>query len=72
MHRARSISIALFSTGSFAGASRVTAAEHNSPPSASHEVNVMWQVANALAAGSEAIEDLRVPPIEHFQPDRLG
>ena len=67
MHHARSIFIALFLAGSFAGASPASAAEcHTSPPAArSHEVNVMRQVAIALAAGSEATEDLRGPPSEH-------
>ena len=72
MHYARSIFIALFLAGSFAGASPATAAEHTSPSSARrHEVNVMRQVAMALAAGSEAIEDLRGPPSEHSNLDRL-
>jgi hypothetical protein len=72
MHYARSIFIALFLAGSFAGASPATAAEHNWPPSArSHEVNVMRQVAIAVASGSEAIEDLRSTPIEHSNLDRL-
>ena len=72
MHHARSNFIALFLAGSFAGASPATAAEHTSPPSArSHEVNVMRQVAMALAAGSEAIEDLRGPPSEYSNLDRL-
>ena len=73
MHHARSNFIALFLAGSFAGASPATAAEHTSPPSArSHEVNVMRQVAMALAAArSEAIEDLRGAPIDHSNLHRL-
>jgi len=43
-----------------------------SPPLAtSHEVNVLRQVAIALAAGSDAMQDLRGPPIENSNLDRL-
>ena len=72
MGNTRSFFIVLFLAGSFAGASPATAAEHTSPSSArSHEVNVIRQVAMAVAAGSEAIEDLRGPPSEHSNLDRL-
>jgi hypothetical protein len=72
MRNARSFFIVLFLAGSFAGASPATAAEHTSPPSAtSHEVNVVRQVAIALAAGSDAVQDLRGPPIENSNLDRL-
>lgn len=37
----------------------------------SHEVNVLRQVAIALAAGRDAIQDLRGPPIENSNLDRL-
>jgi hypothetical protein len=73
MRNARSFFIVLFLAGSFAGASPATPAEHTSPPSArSHEVSVVRQVAMALAAGSEAIEALRGPPIENSNLDRLN
>lgn len=49
------------------------AAEDASPPSVtSHEVNVLRQVAAALATGSDAIQDLRGPPIENSNLDRLN
>jgi|SRR5215468_9559219 F-type H+-transporting ATPase subunit alpha len=60
MHNARSFFIALFLACSFAGASPATEAEHTSPPAVtSHEINVVRQVAIALAAGSDAVQDLR-------------
>ncbi|HEY7321207.1 MAG TPA: hypothetical protein VIE89_26870 [Candidatus Binatia bacterium] len=69
---ARSFLKVLFLVGSLAGASPAIAAEDSSPPSAtSYEVNVLRQVAIALAAGSDAIEDLRGPPIENSNLDRL-
>jgi hypothetical protein len=72
MHNARSFLTVLFLAVSFTGASRAIAAEDTSPPSVtSHEVNVIRQVAIALAAGRDAIQDLRGPPIEHSNLDRL-
>jgi hypothetical protein len=72
MHDARSFLTVLFLAGSLAGATRAIAAEGPSPPSVtSHEVNVVRQVAIALAAGTDAIQDLRGPPIEHSNLDRL-
>jgi hypothetical protein len=72
MHDARSFFIALFLACSFEVASPATEAEHTSPPAVtSYEVNVLRQVAIALAAGSDAIQDLRGPPIENSNLDRL-
>jgi hypothetical protein len=72
MHNARIIFIVLFLAVSFAGASRAIAAEDTSPPSGtSQEVNVLRQVAIALAAGRDAVQDLRGPPIENTTLDRL-
>jgi hypothetical protein len=72
MRNARSFLTVLFLVGGLAGATRAIAAEDTSPPSVtSQEVNVLRQVAIALAAGSEAIKDLRGPPIEHSNLDRL-
>ena len=71
MH-ARSFLSFLFLVGSLAGASPAIAAEDTSPPSAtSYEVNVLRQVAFALAAGRDAIQDLRGLPIENSNLDRL-
>jgi hypothetical protein len=72
MYDARLFLTFLFMVGSLAGARTSIAAEDTSPPSAiSHAVNVVRQVAIALAAGSDAIEDLRGPPIENSNLDRL-
>jgi hypothetical protein len=72
MHHARSFLTVLLLVGSLAGATRAIAAEDTSPPSVtSHEVNVLRQVAIALATGSDAIQDLRGPPIENSNLDRL-
>ena len=72
MRNARSFLTVLFLVSSLAGALPAVAAEDSSPPSAmSHEVNVLRQVAIALAAGSDAIQDLRGPPIENSNLDRL-
>ena len=69
MHHAISFLTVLFLVGSLAGATRAIAAEDTSPPSVtSHEVNVLRQVAIALAAGDHAI---RGPPIENSNLDRL-
>ncbi len=73
MHRARSFLKVLFLVGSLAGATRAIAAEDTSPPSVtSHEVSVLRQVAAALAAGTDAIQGLRGPPIENSNLDRLN
>jgi hypothetical protein len=72
MSKARSFFIVLLLAGSFTGGSRAIADEGPSPPSVtSHEVNVVRQVAIALAAGREAIQDLRGPAIENSNLDRL-
>ena len=72
MRNARSFFIVLFLAGSFAGAWPAIAAEVTSPPSVtSNPVNVVRQVAIALAAGRDAIEDLRGPAIENSYLDRL-
>ncbi|HEY7321204.1 MAG TPA: hypothetical protein VIE89_26855 [Candidatus Binatia bacterium] len=72
MHYARSFLTVLFLVGSLAGATPAIAAEDPSPPPVtSHEVNVLRQVAIALATGSDAIQDLRGPPIEHSNLDPL-
>ena len=72
MRNARSCFIVLFLAVSVTGASRAMAAEDASPPSVtSHEVNVIRQVATALAAAGDAVKDLRGPPIEHSNLDRL-
>ena len=73
MHHARSVVLTfLLIVVSLAGATTSMAAEDTSPPSAtSHEVNVVRQVAIALAAGRDAIKELRGPPIENSNLDRL-
>ena len=72
MHHARPFLSFLFLVGSLAGATRAITAEDTSPPSVtSHEVNVLRQVAIALAAGDHAIQDLRGLPIENSNLDRL-
>ena len=72
MRNARSFLTVLFLVSSLAGALPAVAAEDRSPPSAmSHEVNVLRQVAIALATGSDAIQELRGPPIENSNLDRL-
>ncbi len=73
MHHARSFVTILFLVGSLGGARPAIASEANSSPPlvTSHEVNVLRQVAIALAAGSDAMEDLRGPPIENSNLDRL-
>jgi len=54
MHHARSVLTFLFIVVSLAGATTSIAAEDTSPPAAtSHEVNVVRQVAIALAAPGE-------------------
>jgi len=73
MHDARSFFTVLFLAGTLAGVSPAIAAEGTSPPSGtSHEVNVLRQVAAALAAGNHAIQDLRGPPIDNSNLDRLN
>ena len=72
MQHARSFLTVLVLVSSLAGATPVIAAEDTSPPSeTSHEVNVVRQVAIALAAGSDAIKELRGPPIENSNLDQL-
>ena len=73
MRRARSFLTVLFLVGSLAGARLAIASEANSSPPlvTSHEVNVLRQVAIALAAGRDAIQNLRGPPIENSNLDRL-
>jgi hypothetical protein len=72
MHHARSFLTVLFLVGSLGVAKPAIAAEDTSPPAVtSHEVNVLRQVAIALAAGSNALQDLRGPPIENSNLDRL-
>ena len=72
MYDARSVFLFLFIVVSMAGATTSIAVEDTSPPSAtSHEVNVVRQVAIALATGSDAIQDLRGLPIENSNLDRL-
>jgi hypothetical protein len=72
MYDARSVLTFLFIVLSLAGATTSIAAEDTSPPSAiSQEVYILRQVAIALAAGSDAMQDLRGPPIEHSNLDRL-
>ena len=73
MRDARLFLTVLFLIGTLVRAALAVAAEDPSPlPSGtSHEVNVLRQVAIALAAGSDAMEDLRGPPIENSNLDRL-
>jgi hypothetical protein len=73
MYDARSVLTFLFIVVSLAGATTSIAAEDTSPPSAtSHEVNIVRQVATALALGSDAVQDLRGPPIENSNLDQLN
>ena len=73
MGNTRSFFIVLFLAVSFTGASRAIAAEVTSPPSVtSHEVDVLRQVAAALAAGRHGVQDLRGPRIENSNFDRLN
>ena len=72
MQVARTFLTVLLLVGSLAGAMRATTAEETSPPSdTSDPVNVVRQVAIALTAGTDAIQDLRGPPIESSNLDRL-
>ena len=72
MHSARSFLTILFLVGSLEGARPAIAAEDTSPPSVtSQKINVLRQVATALAAGSDAVQDLRGSPIENSNLDRL-
>jgi hypothetical protein len=73
MHDARSFFIVLFLAGNLTGAWAAIAAEVTSPPSVTSDpVNVVRQVAIALTAGSDSIKELRGPPIEHSNLDRLN
>jgi hypothetical protein len=72
MYDARLILTFLFMVVNLAGARTSIAAEDTSPPLAtSHEVNIVRQVATALAVASDAVRDLRGPPIENSTLDRL-
>lgn len=72
MYAARSVLTFLFIVVSLAGATTSITAEDTSPPSAtSHEVNVVRQVAIALAAGRDAVQNLRGHSIENSNLDRL-
>jgi len=73
MRNARSFLTVLFLVSSLAGALPAIAAEDTSPPSVtSQELNVIRQVGIALAAGSDALQALRGPPIENSNLDRLN
>ena len=73
MQDARSVVIVLLLVGSLLGTRLSIAAEDTSPASTtSYEVKVLAQVAAALAAGSDRIQDLRGPPIDHSTLDRLN
>jgi hypothetical protein len=73
MYAARLFLTFLFIVVSLAGATTSIAAEDTSPPSATrHEVTVVRQVAIALTADSDAIKELRGPPIENSNLDRLN
>jgi hypothetical protein len=73
MRNARSFLTVLFLAVSVTGASRAIGAEGTTPSSpTSHEVKVIRQVATALAATGDAVKDLRGPPIEHSNLDRLN
>jgi hypothetical protein len=72
IYDARSVLTFLFIVVSLAGATTSIAAEDTSPPSAtSYEVSVLAHVAIALAAGSDAMQDLRGPPIENSNLHQL-
>jgi hypothetical protein len=72
MYDARLFLTFLFMVVSLAGARTSIEAEDTSPPLAtSHEVNIVRQVATALALGSDAVRDLRGPPIENSNLDQL-
>ncbi len=71
MHHARSLWTVLFLVGSLTGAALAIAAENTSPSPTNDPVEVVRQVAKALTAGNEAIQDLRGPPIEQSNLDRL-
>jgi hypothetical protein len=71
MYSAKSILAILFLVANLAGANPAIGAEDTSGPSDSYKVSVVRQVAIALTAGTDAIQDLRGPPIEHSNLDRL-
>ena len=72
MYDAKSVLAILFLVANLAGANPAVGAEDTSGPSdTSYKVNVVRQVAIALTAGADAVEDLRGPPIEHSTLDRL-
>lgn len=73
MYDARLFLTFLFMVVSLVGARTSFAAEDTSPPSAtSHEINVVRQVATALATGRDAVKNLRGTPIENSNLDRLN
>lgn len=72
MHHAKSFLTVLLLLGVFAIATPVVTADDTSPSITRQEVNVVRQVAIALAAGTDAMKDLRGPPIEHSNLDRLN
>jgi hypothetical protein len=73
MRDARSLVVPLLLVGSLLGTRLSIAAEDTAPPSTtSYEVKVLVQVAAALVAGDHAIQDLRGPPIDNSNLDRLN
>src|ERR1700751_1611612 len=72
MNHARSFLTALFLVGSLVGGTATASEDTPSPqPVTSQEVNVLRQIAIALAAGSDAMEQLRGSPIDHYNLDQL-
>jgi hypothetical protein len=73
VHSVTLILILIVLLGSLAtGKTAIAAEETSAPPSAMrHEVNVVRQVANLLAAGRDAMLARRGPPIENSNLDRL-
>jgi hypothetical protein len=71
MHHSRSFLTVLVLLAVLAGATPVIGADDTSPSDTSQKVNVVRQVAIALAAGTEAMKNLRGPPIERSNLDRL-
>jgi hypothetical protein len=72
MRNARSLLTVLFLIGGLSCVMPAIAAEEPAPPTVtSYEVNVLRQVAIALAAGRDAIQHLRGPAIENSNLDRL-
>jgi hypothetical protein len=72
MYAATAVLAILFLVANLARANPTIGPEDNSAPSdTSYKVNVVRQVAIALTAGTDAIQDLRGPPIEHSNLDQL-